>query len=57
MRRAIALFVEDKPNLIADSRWLYESWRHIESEDTDLVFMGPRTPLRAPSTYGLPVGL
>ena len=45
MRRAIALFVEDKPHLIANSRWLYESWKYIESEDTDLVFMGPELAL------------
>ena len=45
MRRAIALFVEDKPHLLANSHWLYESWTHIDSDDTDLVFMGPETAL------------
>ena len=45
MRRAIALFVDDKPHLLANSRWLYESWAHIKSDDTDLVFMGPKRAL------------
>jgi len=45
MRRAIALFVEDKPLLLANSHWLYESWSHIQSDDTDLVFMGPKAAL------------
>lgn len=45
MRRAIALFVEDKPHLLLYSRWLHQSWRHIEASDTDLVFMGPKAAL------------
>lgn len=45
MRRAVVLFVEDKDFLLANSRWLYESWRHIQSDDTDLVFMGTKSAL------------
>jgi len=45
MRRAIALFVEDKPHLLIHSRWLHQSWSHIGCEDTDLVFMGTRSAL------------
>ena len=45
MRRAVALFVEDRGNLILQSHCLYQSWRHIGAEDTDLVFMGPRAAL------------
>ncbi|MBI1292901.1 hypothetical protein GC173_16935 [bacterium] len=45
MRRAVALFVEDRDNLILQSHCLHQSWRHIGAKDTDLVFMGPRTAL------------
>ena len=40
MRRALVMFVEDPRHLIAESSWLYESWKHIGCGDTDLVFMG-----------------
>ena len=30
---------------MANSHWLYKSWRHIQSPDTDLVFMGPKPAL------------
>jgi hypothetical protein len=44
-RRAVALFVEDKPSLLLHSHWMHQSWRHIGAEDTDLVFMGPKEAL------------
>jgi hypothetical protein len=47
VHRAVVLFVEDKPQLIENSFWLYESWKYIADYDTstDLVFMGPRSAL------------
>ena len=46
MRRALAMFVEDAPHLIANSQWLYESWKYIRCDDTELVFMGTEEALR-----------
>lgn len=46
MRRALALFLEENPLLIANAHWLYASWKHVASKDTDLVFMGTEAALR-----------
>lgn len=46
MRRALVMFVEDRPYLIANSKWLYQSWKHVACADTDLVFMGTPDALR-----------
>ena len=45
MRRALVTFVEDHPHLIANSSWLYESWKHVGCQKTDLVFIGTEAAL------------
>lgn len=46
MRRAIVLYVEDKINLLIQTWGLYSSWKYIQSNDTDLIFFGPKQALR-----------
>jgi hypothetical protein len=40
-RRAIVCFVEDNRHLIQQMLALRRSWRYVNSDDTDLVVMGP----------------
>lgn len=45
MRRSLIIFVEDKENLLIQAWGLYYSWKHINSTDTDLLFIGPNKAL------------
>ena len=45
MKRAIAIFLENKENLINDFWGLYFSLKYIKSNDTDLVVFGPKDVL------------
>lgn len=44
-RRAIAAYVDDVPSLIGQTKCLFESLKHIQAEDTDLVAFGPAAAL------------
>ena len=44
-RRAIVCFVGDRPHLVQQALALRHSWVHAQSEDTDLVMMGPPAAL------------
>ncbi|PRX34859.1 hypothetical protein BX659_102175 [Orenia metallireducens] len=46
MRRAIVVFVEDKRKLKLQFQCLYTSYKHIQSEDTDLVVFGTKSALK-----------
>lgn len=46
MKRAVAVFLENKNHLIVQFFGLYASWKFIESTDTDLVVFGPADVLK-----------
>ncbi len=45
-RRAVVVFLENKPTLVQEFKILYHSLKHIAAVDTDLVVFGPPDALR-----------
>ncbi len=45
MKRGITLYVEDKRNLMLQFGCLYTSFKHIQSNDTDLIVLGTKNAL------------
>ncbi|MFC4323474.1 DUF7164 domain-containing protein [Litchfieldia salsa] len=46
MRRAVVVFIEDKPNLLLQCSCLYTSLKYIDPKDTDLVVYGTKDALQ-----------
>ncbi|MDQ6598592.1 hypothetical protein E2K98_14130 [Bacillus salipaludis] len=46
MKRALVVYVEDKPSLLMQFGWLYTSLKYIEADDTDLVVFGTKNALK-----------
>jgi hypothetical protein len=45
MKRALVVYLEDKPSLLMQFGWLYTSLKYIEAKDTDLVVFGTESAL------------
>ncbi|MFD2443231.1 hypothetical protein ACFSO7_04450 [Bacillus sp. CGMCC 1.16607] len=46
MKRALVVYLEDKPNLMMQFGWLYTSLKYIQSTDTDIVVFGTSKALK-----------
>ncbi|MBW9234312.1 hypothetical protein JQK62_18990, partial [Leptospira santarosai] len=45
MKRALVVYLEDKPGLMIQFGLLYTSFKYIQSKDTDLVVFGTKKAL------------
>jgi hypothetical protein len=45
MKRALVIYLEDKPSLMLQFGWLYTSLKYIQAKDTDLVVFGTKEAL------------
>jgi hypothetical protein len=45
MKRALVIYLEDKPSLMLQFGWLYTSLNYIQAKDTDLVVFGTKEAL------------